>query len=579
MTDFKSEPNMKPLPLESNIVNAPGGSVMKGGVFQSPNFRSGASGWQIRADGVAEFQDVNIGHRIISVDTNGNIQTAINLINATGKGGKVVLRAGTYTIDYDITLYSNITIEGSGMFATILDFNDNAKQIKIVGTIKTETGTFAMDDDVSVTGVVGTTTSFTSAAAGDFLWIVDDWYEIASISDNTNLVLVDAYHFQNGDLSGEAVLIATIKEKIGIKDLTVTNCRYTTNLGGAGSDIAEGNIYIKCARQLNFENIRSTFADNTTSSYPGFGIFVNATSHSKFENVECSDNESDGFKGVAISFNSFNRCLFFRNEDAGLFLDSLVGEENFITNCSFRDNSANYELRLGNAGNAINTKILGNSIFGKAQVGGSASSSIIFSNNKIDGQIALSGSNCVISGNYIKTGRTSIGILMGGGRDNVITGNILDGCYISLATYLIQTVKSNESDLFLPTDNQRIVYMKNTSGGALALGDLVILKSVAGGNEITTTTSQGDDKVFGVVMETIADTAYGAVLVSGKTVSLKVDGTTDIAIGDFIGTFTTAKIGMKCSAGDMAIAIALEAYTTDDSNGVIDALVITPRKI
>ncbi|MDD5065227.1 MAG: hypothetical protein PHQ35_10785 [Phycisphaerae bacterium] len=64
----------------------------------------------------------------------------------------------------------------------------------------------------------------------------------------------------------------------------------------------------------------------------------------------------------------------------------------------------------------------------------------------------------------------------------------------------------------------------------------------------------------------------------GKTTLLKVDGTTDIAIGDFIGTFTTAGIGMKCSAGDMAIAIALEAYTTDDSAGVIDALLITPRK-
>ena len=38
-------------------------------------------------------------------------------------------------------------------------------------------------------------------------------------------------------------------------------------------------------------------------------------------------------------------------------------------------------------------------------------------------------------------------------------------------------------------------------------------------------------------------------------------------------------IGMKAASGDMAVAIALEAYATDDSSGVIDALLITPRKI
>jgi len=572
------EPNYIPIkdPI-SNIVPTGGGSVMRGGTMSSPNFRSGSSGWQIRADGVAEFQDVNIGHRIIAVDTKGNIQTTINIVSANG-GGIIHLRAGTFTVNYDITLPSNVTLEGEGIDKTIIDFNDNAKQIKIVGTIKTEAGTFAMDDDVSATGVVGTTTSFTSAVAGDFLWIVDDWYEIASITDDTHLDLVNAFHFQDGDLSGESVLIATIKQKIKIKNLTVTNCKYATNLGGAGTDIAEGNIYIKCARQLNFENVRSTFADNTTSTYPGFGIFANVTSHSKFENVECSDNESVGFKGIAVSYLSINRCLFFRNDDEGLFLDTLTGEENFITNNTFRQNSVNGTLRLANSGNAVNVKVLGNSIFGNLVVGGSTSQYLIITNNKIDGRISFSASNCIISGNYIKTGVTNIGITSTSGRDNIISGNILDGCYISTNQY-INTIQSNQSDYFLPTDNQRIVYMKNTSGGALALGDLVILKSVAGGNEITTTTSQGDDKVYGVVMETIADTAYGAVLVSGKTVSLKVDGTADIAIGDFIGTFTTAKIGMKCSAGDMAIAIALEAYTTDDSAGVIDALLISPRKI
>jgi len=69
------------------------------------------------------------------------------------------------------------------------------------------------------------------------------------------------------------------------------------------------------------------------------------------------------------------------------------------------------------------------------------------------------------------------------------------------------------------------------------------------------------------------------VLQLGKTNLMKVNGTTDIAVGDFLCTFTTAGISAKAAPGDMAFAIALEAYTANDSSGVIDALLISPRKI
>lgn len=123
--------------------------------------------------------------------------------------------------------------------------------------------------------------------------------------------------------------------------------------------------------------------------------------------------------------------------------------------------------------------------------------------------------------------------------------------------------------------------MINSSGADRNSGDIVILHSTADGDDVTTTTTAGDDMVFGVV-ETAGTIANGDplyVVVEGFVNNLKVNGTTNIAIGDFLCTFTTAGIAAKAGAGDMAIAIALEAYTTDDSNGVIDALIITPRKI
>ena len=143
--------------------------------------------------------------------------------------------------------------------------------------------------------------------------------------------------------------------------------------------------------------------------------------------------------------------------------------------------------------------------------------------------------------------------------------------------------------LLLPLDGSRdmrsdlplssFTLMTNTSGGDLVRGDVVVLKAAAAGNEITTTVNQGDDMVFGMLDEDIVDTAAGYVQTEGKTTVLKVNGTVAIAIGDPLGTLNAVQIAMKAAAGDMAFAIALEAYAGADSLGVIDALLIKPRKI
>ena len=52
-----------------------------------------------------------------------------------------------------------------------------------------------------------------------------------------------------------------------------------------------------------------------------------------------------------------------------------------------------------------------------------------------------------------------------------------------------------------------------------------------------------------------------------------------IAIGDFLYTYTVAGISGKAGTGDMAFAIALEAYAVADSLGVLDALIISPLRM
>lgn len=128
---------------------------------------------------------------------------------------------------------------------------------------------------------------------------------------------------------------------------------------------------------------------------------------------------------------------------------------------------------------------------------------------------------------------------------------------------------------------REVLLMKNTSGGSLSQGSVVVFKSAAGGDEVTTTTTAGDNKVFGMVTTFggIANNAYGYILVEGFTTKLKANGTAAISIGDYLSCYTSAGIAQKASAGQMVFAIALEAYSTADSNGVLDALLISPRLI
>ena len=173
-------------------------------------------------------------------------------------------------------------------------------------------------------------------------------------------------------------------------------------------------------------------------------------------------------------------------------------------------------------------------------------------------------------------------VISAGSQDNWLIANLATdagGIDIRSATdSFVKNVWINNipTDIEILTDAIKMVVAKNTSGGALAAGDVVILKAVAAGNEITTTVNQGDDNVYGMVAEVIADAAYGLVQVKGKTTVLKVNGTVDIAVGDILGTYTAAGISMKAGAGDQGFARALEAYAVADSAGVIDAYIKSP---
>jgi hypothetical protein len=78
---------------------------------------------------------------------------------------------------------------------------------------------------------------------------------------------------------------------------------------------------------------------------------------------------------------------------------------------------------------------------------------------------------------------------------------------------------------------------KNNSGGSVALGDVLIFDK-AGATQFTTTTIQGDKRVLGVSLETIANGAYGWIALRGRR---QVNLNAAIALGQALITSTVAK--------------------------------------
>lgn len=89
---------------------------------------------------------------------------------------------------------------------------------------------------------------------------------------------------------------------------------------------------------------------------------------------------------------------------------------------------------------------------------------------------------------------------------------------------------------------------------------------------------------FNSATELLIEPAYASAGGAGHNYvinkGLRVEGTADIDIQDLVGTYgTTAGLGMEAASGDVANAIALEAYTSNDENGVIDVLMIPPVQV
>ncbi len=470
------------------------------------------------------------------------INNAINQIATTG--GTLKLMEGNYTIDSSVVMASGVQLIGSG-FGTIL------------------------------TGTVASMVIITAGAT-------ENW----SVS-SLKLRSLDGTH-----TASYGIRCTDTVSRIKITDCcfgeeTDATSKITRAFGGYP------NKSISYAKVTNNWNYHGYFLSNLSGFFQGLvtgnthigGLFFGAAGNINqcdisdnyiFVNPSVNDNAIVGASGLNSSVVSNNYIYGYGNTPAAgsaLYFKGTDGSTITSNTLVLWDSDA---LVIEDYG--ANTIVTNNSFFRIDETTGNTYSCIVLGK---DGGVT----NCVVTGNIVyspNAHKPKYGIIENHADSNynLIANNSINGTGTAdILTVGASTQVLNNLTISFDYPDRKVITKKNTSGGALAAGDVVILKAVATGDEVTTTTSGGDSKVLGMVVAAINDNAFGQIQTLGKTTALKVDGTADIAIGDFLSCFTTAKIAKKASAGETAFAIALEAYTTNDSAGIIDALLITPRTV
>lgn len=166
-------------------------------------------------------KSINIGGLLnVTIASGESIQDAINVLNLVG-GGIIRLSSGTYTITTALTGISAIRFVGENTSTTTIDFNSSSANFSFTGTSVYTTGTItSVSNGVNV---VGSGTAWnTNVTTSHQIFIANRWYNIASITDDTNLVLSEG-HDGAGSFPGLAYRAAIVVEDIEFEELTIIN--------------------------------------------------------------------------------------------------------------------------------------------------------------------------------------------------------------------------------------------------------------------------------------------------------------------------------------------------------------------
>lgn len=555
--------------VSSRLTNFAENARVQKGYLQSGNFVSGEIGWQIKSNGDAEFQNVNIGVKNISINSTQSVQTAINTLNTAG-GGILHLKAGTYVITSPIVLYSNIRIEGESYSTVTLYFSAGANNITMTGTNVYTTGTIS-----SIAGgvnVTGSGTTWTSAMVGRQLFISNRWYVISAFVSTTAITLASGY--ADGPTYSGTYRIASPITDVELIDLTLTGSTTTAIVGTDVRDILWQDVIIPANNKgfaltsfMNITPIRVAAVSNTSNGYEltngsffnatqvaaisngGHGALLNGLSSCPFNFSAANANTTDGFNCTDV-----DKCLFAveASGNGGQGIEFVSGcDNNFINNALITSNvSDGIKLTATSDSNTIGSSLnlLSNGGYGiniaASTCDTNAVISPIFSGNTSGPYLDNGTGTIFILSNSVSTGNQDI---FGDGSDGTVTisGNT------TLTTDMFYDTLTVNSSIILNTGGF-IVFVKNT-----LTNNGTIQRTPNAGASGSTATDQNGAAGGGAGAALASGTLFG----SNQGQSGNTGGTGELAVGQNGGA------GVGATGASRALVTTATAASSAGGNG------------
>lgn len=362
------------------------------------------------------------GQMQILLNPGQDIQPALDRVLRAG-GGKVLLNPGLYKPGRNLYIGGGVTLEGAGIYTTVIDFGGGAYSIYMQGDDPYSTGTVSVTQDS--TTVTGSGTTWTEEMVGQHILVDGDFYEITAFVSATQLTIGSG--FVGDSQSGLTYVISTVNFYPSLKQCTVQNssvntidirysygalvdfvANYTGVKGISCQDsvipfIKNGEIY-ECTNGVYFNNVFSfLFASMFIGNCTGDGFLSDGGGDATMTDFGISDNGGCGIKwtntskvamlSFTIDSNTSHGTEFVAgcddvtmtggavhtNGGSGLKLTA-TSDRNSVAQVQFIDNGA-YGIHIA-ASNCDNNIILGNILSGNAsgQVGDSGTTTKIRSN-------------------------------------------------------------------------------------------------------------------------------------------------------------------------------------------------------
>jgi len=267
----------------------------------------------------------------ITVPVGGNIQNAIDDVSESG-GGIVTLASGTHVITETLEMKSDVTFQGSGIYATTVKINENKQIMAEDGYSKNRTNAVnnVLVRNITFVGVNGDDGGVAITQQG---------------TDNENITFssVRCYNVGWG---------VHIK---GAKNVLIENCDFSKN-GAKGKEGFAHNLYL---RRVYGAVVKNSSFNNSTSAN---GINISYSEDIEVRNCEMIGNYFRGVRAADSDGYLVHDCVITDNGNVGLLAntESVVTKNIDWANNCVANNGTGLETKNGATGSIKNCNSYGN---------------------------------------------------------------------------------------------------------------------------------------------------------------------------------------------------------------------------